>query len=147
MLACQIGRNGIAAIKREGDGCTPLASLRLLSGYQRRDRMHLCLRKLAPAAKGLGWCDQPQSPLYNRPVRLPFAASHEEMARSDGLYDICMVLDWNMAPRARFRGSAIFLHVSREDRGPTQGCIALPLNVLARLMEKNLASLTIKVIA
>ena len=35
---CALGRGGIRALKREGDGATPLARMRVLSGYWRDDR-------------------------------------------------------------------------------------------------------------
>ncbi len=78
------------------------------------------MRRLALATADLGWCDAPQSACYNRPVRLSFRASHEKMLRSDRLYDICLVLDWNFTRRARNRGSAIFMHLTRPDGGPTE---------------------------
>jgi len=81
---------------------------------------------MIPTRADDGWCDAPTHPAYNRPVRLPFAASHETMWRTDALYDICIVLDWNMEPgRARDRGSAIFAHLAKDGYRPTEGCIAL----------------------
>lgn len=83
-----------------------------------------------------GWCDAPSDRNYNRPVRLPYRASAEEMWRSDGLYDIVVVLDHNTRPRIRNAGSAIFMHVARPGFEPTAGCVALNraalLHVLAR---------------
>ncbi len=72
-----------------------------------------------------GWCEDKRSGLYNRPIRLPSPAGHETMWRADHLYDIVGVLDWNMSPRVRGRGSAIFLHLARPGYAPTAGCIAL----------------------
>jgi len=84
-----------------------------------------------------GWCDAPWHGRYNRPVRLPFPASAETMARTDHLYDIVLVLDWNYRRRAAGRGSAIFMHVAKEGYEPTEGCIALAypdlLKVLAHI--------------
>lgn len=141
-LPCQIGRNGVTRLKREGDGATPAVRMRLLELRYRADRV---LRppgwfgaRARPICADDGWCDDTGSPVYNRPVKLPFAPSHEEMARADHLYDIVGVLDWNITRRALGRGSAIFLHQSRTDRGPTAGCIALErddLRVLLRLLQ------------
>ena len=124
---CALGKGGIAALKREGDGATPLADLRVLGGYfradgvvRRRDRLGL-----TPIGGDLGWCDAPDDRNYNRPVRLPYPASHENMRRKDRLYDVCIVLDWNISPRRRNCGSAIFLHIARPGYLPTEGCIAL----------------------
>jgi L,D-peptidoglycan transpeptidase YkuD (ErfK/YbiS/YcfS/YnhG family) len=138
-LPCALGRSGISAAKREGDGATPLARMRLLGGYfrtgQGRDiapgRAGLPMR---PIARDLGWCDAPQSPSYNRPVRLPFPAGHERMSRPDRLYDAVLVLDWNIRPRVRNRGSAIFLHLARPGFAPTEGCIAVSRRTMSRLL-------------
>lgn len=124
---CALGKGGIAALKREGDGATPLADLRVLGGYYRTDgavprRDRLGLTRIAD---DLGWCDAPDDRNYNRPVRLPYPASHERMRRRDRLYDVCIVLDWNISPRRRNCGSAIFLHIARPGYLPTEGCIAL----------------------
>lgn len=129
-LPCALGRTGPTVFKREGDGATPAHRvMRPLWGYFRADRgpRPASGLSLAPISVDDGWCDAPTHPSYNTPVRLPFAASHEVMRRADCLYDICVVLDWNMAPRgrARHRGSAIFLHMAKPSYPPTAGCIAL----------------------
>lgn len=130
MLPCALGRSGPSVIKREGDGATPAQSvLRPLWAYWRADRGQRpsAVLPLSPIKPDDGWCDAPGHPAYNGPVRLPFSTSHEVMMRNDCLYDICVVLDWNMAPRGRARhyGSAIFLHLAKPGYPPTAGCIAL----------------------
>lgn len=131
-----IGRGGLTACKREGDGATPRGRMRIEYGFFRPDRIgrpasRLALRPIRPA---MGWCDAPGHPSYNRPVRLPFPASHEKLTREDGLYDICLVLDWNRTSRRRGRGSAIFLHIARPGYLPTEGCIAVSLPAMRRLL-------------
>lgn len=113
--------------KREGDGATPVAAMRVLGGGFRADRVRRpqTMLRLGPIRPRDGWCDAPADPNYNRPVTLPFTASHERLTRDDRLYDVCLVLDWNIRPRARNRGSAIFLHVARPGFPPTEGCIAV----------------------
>ena len=135
-LRCALGRGGVSAFKREGDGATPLGRLRLLGGHVRRDR-----RLPAPNRLGLkpirpddGWCDASGDRNYNRPVRLPYAASAESMRRADALYDVCLVLDWNIAPRRRSAGSAIFFHLARPGYTPTEGCIAVSRRDMMRLL-------------
>jgi L,D-peptidoglycan transpeptidase YkuD (ErfK/YbiS/YcfS/YnhG family) len=138
VFPCALGRSGITAFKREGDGATPLARMRPLRVYLRRDRRRMGVGPLRLSAAGipprLGWCDAPGDPNYNRPVRLPFRASHEAMRRDDRLYDVCVVLDWNMAERRRGLGSAIFLHIAKPGMKPTEGCIAVPPRTMARLL-------------
>jgi len=93
-----------------------------------------------PVRPNLGWCDLPQDRNYNRPVRLPYRSRYEEMMRQDQLYDICVVLDWNVLPRRRNGGSAIFLHIARPGAAkgsgmePTAGCIAVSPRAMARLL-------------
>mgnify|MGYP005988560651 CR=1 FL=1 len=135
-LPAALGRGGVTGFKREGDGGTPRASMAILSGFRRGGM-------LTPDGAGLklqrvghrdGWCDAPGHGAYNRPVRLPFAASHETLIRNDVLYDFGFVLDWNIRSRRRGMGSAIFLHVARPGFPPTQGCIALSRRDMLRLM-------------
>lgn len=131
-----LGRSGRTAFKREGDGATPIASMRLLHGFTRGDRVQ-SLRTPLPMrriAKDMLWCDQPDHPSYNRLVRAPFRPSHEEMMRRDGLYDICLVLDWNITSRSRHRGSAIFFHLIKPGYQPTAGCVAVSLRDMQRLI-------------
>jgi L,D-peptidoglycan transpeptidase YkuD (ErfK/YbiS/YcfS/YnhG family) len=115
-------------VKRgEGDGISPLGCWPIRRVLYRADRLAppATAFAVAPIAPGDGWCDAPDHALYNRPVRLPFAASHEEMWRADALYDLVVVLGHNDDPVVPGAGSAIFLHVARPDYGPTAGCAAL----------------------
>lgn len=136
--ACVLGSGGPVRRKREGDGGTPIARMILLSGRYRNDRL-VRPRSRLPLT-GLketdGWCDDPGDGRYNRPVRLPVASGHERMMRGDALYDVVLVLDWNVRPRIRGRGSAIFFHLTRSDRRPTEGCIAVDRAVMPRLLAR-----------
>ncbi|WP_292556824.1 L,D-transpeptidase [Mesorhizobium sp.] len=137
VFACALGRGGISANKREGDGATPLGAMRILSGYFRDDHFSGGRRTrlaMAPIGSDLGWCEVPDDRNYNRPVKIPYGASHERMRRDDRLYDACLVLDWNIAPRRRGRGSAIFFHLARPGFTPTQGCVAVTARTMARLL-------------
>jgi len=135
VFRCALGRGGITAAKREGDGGTPLARMALLGGYLRGRTFPRASRlPLSPIGPTLGWCEVPGDRNYNRPVRLPYAVSHERMLREDGLYDACIVLDWNVRPRRRGRGSAIFFHLARPGYTPTQGCVAVSRRTMARLL-------------
>lgn len=137
VLPCALGKGGITAAKREGDGRTPLAAMRVLSGYFRADGFAAARRTrlaMAPIGPALGWCEVPADRNYNRPVRMPYGASHERMRRDDHLYDVCLVLDWNVRPRRRNRGSAIFLHLARPGLAPTEGCVAVSRATMRRLL-------------
>jgi L,D-peptidoglycan transpeptidase YkuD (ErfK/YbiS/YcfS/YnhG family) len=116
-------------------------------GFVRRDRPALPASRLplVPILPDMGWCDAPRHPLYNRLVRLPFAASHETLTRSDGLYDVCLVLDWNRTCRRRHGGSAIFLHIARPDYSPTEGCIAVSATAMRYIIAHARAGTTVMV--
>ncbi|MEM1365524.1 MAG: L,D-transpeptidase family protein [Pseudomonadota bacterium] len=135
---CRLGQAGITAFKREGDRATPLGRMMVLGGYIRTDRSRRRFAgniPLQPIRANDGWCDAPTHPAYNRPVTLPFTASHENMTRTDRLYDLLLVLGWNMEPRARHRGSAIFLHIAPEEADAgTHGCIALQPDHMAQFL-------------
>ncbi len=138
VVRCAIGRAGIRQDKREGDRATPGGVFRLLGGFFRADRV---LRKawaspMRPVRPSDGWCDDPESARYNRRVVLPCPASHEQLWRGDSLYDLVVVLDYNIHPRRKNRGSAIFLHCARPDFAPTGGCVALRLDDLRRLLPR-----------
>lgn len=133
---CALGRGGIVIDKREGDGGTPVGTFPLRRLLYRPDRVaapttRLPVRALTPAD---GWCDDSDDPAYNRPVTLPFAASHEKMWRDDNIYDVVVVLGHNDDPPVAGRGSAIFLHVARPDYRPTEGCVALALDDLLTVL-------------
>jgi len=138
ILPCAIGRSGIRHSKREGDGATPVGRWPLLFGFYRADHLPRLAAhtQLDAIRQDLGWCDEPASPLYNRPVRLPFAPSHEEMWRDDGLYDLVIVLGQNLKVRRKGGGSAIFLHCARPDFSPTAGCVALRREDFRRLLPR-----------
>ncbi len=135
---CAIGPAGVIADKREGDGATPLCCFPLRRVLYREDRLSrpettLPVTALAPED---GWCDDPRDGAYNTQVRLPFAAGHERLWRDDAIYDALVILGHNDAPPVPGAGSAIFLHVARDDYAPTQGCVALALpDLLAVLRE------------
>lgn len=126
--ACTLGRSGVRADKREGDGASPAGCFALRAVFYRPDRLAKPATRLPSAAiaRDDGWCDAPADPAYNRQVRLPYPASAETMWRDDALYDLVLVLGHNDDPVVPAAGSAIFLHLMRDDGGPTEGCIGVP---------------------
>lgn len=133
-LPCALGRSGVTRDKREGDGATPAGRWPLLYFYLRRAApLRLPWRRTRPRDI---WCDDARSFLYNRPLRAPSRLSHEEMCRKDRLYDVVGVMDYNMRPRLRGRGSAIFFHIATDNLSPTAGCIALRPRDMARLLPR-----------
>lgn len=137
-LPCALGRSGITRFKREGDGATPVGRFALLHGYRRADRGLPVAAPvpIVPIRPDDGWCDDVADGRYNRPVKRPFAGSHEEMMREDRLYDLVLVLDCNIRRRSIGRGSAIFFHCAREGFAPTAGCVALDPADMRRLLPR-----------
>ena len=126
-VPCALGPAGLVARKQEGDGGTPLADMALMQVYYREDRITRPVTDLPVTAikPDHGWSDDPDTAEYNQLVQLPYDGSHEKMWREDHLYDICVVLDWNLSPATPGKGSAIFFHLAHEDYRPTEGCIAV----------------------
>lgn len=138
VVKCAIGRGGIHREKQEGDGVTPIGEWPLRYGYYRADRLDGTPKTALPMTvirPDDGWCDAPDDPNYNKPVKKPYDASHEDMWREDMLYDIVIVLGHNDNPPVPGAGSAIFLHVARPDYSPTEGCVALPKEILLDLLK------------
>ncbi len=137
-LPVALGRTGIKANKREGDGATPRGSFRLKRLWWRADRHPrpptlLPVRRITGAD---GWCEDPADRHYNRPVKLPPGAKADRLARKDALYDFIVEIDHNTRPRVAGRGSAVFIHVARPAFAPTAGCVALTLPSLRRLLAR-----------
>ena len=134
--AAAVGRAGVKADKREGDGGTPAGTFPLVSILYRKDRVQPPTSQLPvrPLAPNDGWVDEPSDPRYNRLVELPYPASAEQMWRDDGLYDALVVIGYNMEPVIPGAGSAIFLHVATPDFAPTAGCVAVSKDVLLGLL-------------
>lgn len=138
VLPVALGRAGIKANKREGDGATPRGTFRLKRLWWRADRHPrpatlLPVRRIAP---GDGWCEDPGDRHYNRPVKLPPGSKADRLARQDPLYDFIIEIDHNTRPRVAGRGSAVFIHVARPGLAPTAGCVALTMPALRRLLAR-----------
>jgi L,D-peptidoglycan transpeptidase YkuD (ErfK/YbiS/YcfS/YnhG family) len=135
---CAIGPGGIGPKTGEGDGVTPQGSFAIREIFYRPDRMakphvQLPLRATLPDD---GWCDAPDDPNYNRLVKLPYRASAEQMWREDALYDLVAVIGFNDDPVVAGKGSAIFLHLAKQDYAPTAGCVALARGDLLAALEQ-----------
>lgn len=122
-----VGRSGIQTHKVEGDGVSPAGRWPIRRVLYRADKLAapVSVFETAVIAPEDGWCDAPEHPAYNRPVHLPFAASHENLWRDDDLYDIVVILGHNDDPVVPGAGSAIFLHVASAGYGSTAGCASL----------------------
>jgi len=142
-LPVALGRSGIRADKREGDGATPRGRFHPVRVWWRADhglrpRTFLPVRRIGP---GEAWCEDPGDRRYNRPIRLTDGQAGDRLWRADHLYDLIVELDHNVRPRVAGRGSAIFVHIARPGFRYTAGCVALSAGslrwLLARLDRKT----------
>ena len=123
-FACTIGRSGITARKREGDGATPAGTHRIVGMLYRPDRMVRPADWALPIGPPDLWSDDPRDEDYNLMVRAPHAFSHERLRRADPMYDLILITDWNWPQSVAGRGSAIFVHAWRRPHARTAGCVA-----------------------
>ena len=135
-FACAIGWGGVRSNKREGDGATPAGCFPLRRILYRPDRITppRTALPIAPLSPDDGWCDDPSHLLYNRPLRLPHEARHEELWRADRVYDLIVILGHNDAPVVPGQGSAVFLHVAQPDYAATAGCLAVAAGDLLTIL-------------
>jgi L,D-peptidoglycan transpeptidase YkuD (ErfK/YbiS/YcfS/YnhG family) len=133
-----LGRSGIRANKREGDGATPQGEFRLQRLWWRADRSArpLTLLPARPIDRTVAWCEDPGDRRYNRPFRRSANEPGDRLWREDHLYDWIIEIDHNTRPRVAGRGSAVFLHVARASRSPTAGCVAFTAAALQRLLAR-----------
>ena len=138
VLPVALGRGGIKANKREGDGATPRGRFRPLRLWWRADRLARP-RTLLPARRislAAAWSEEPTDRNYNRPVTRSANEPGDRLWRSDALYDLFIEIDHNVRPRVARHGSAVFIHVARPGFAPTAGCVALRRQDLVRLSQR-----------
>ena len=135
---CALGKAGIRIKKKEGDNITPKGTYKIIRIYCRKDRIRQVKSriKIYKINKKIGWCDDPRSEKYNQLIKLPNKFRHEKFYRKDHLYDLIIVLNYNMRPVIKNKGSAIFIHLAKRNYYPTKGCIALSKNNLLMILNK-----------
>ena len=135
---CALGKAGIGNKNFEGDNITPKGCFRIIKIYYRKDRLNKLFSKftLTEITKSIGWCDDPKSKKYNQPIKLPTKYNHEILYRRDNIYDLILVLNYNIKPTIKNKGSAIFIHVIKKNYKKTAGCIALKKSDLVILVKK-----------
>ena len=146
---CSLGKSGIGEKRIEGDNITPKGTFKVTRIYYRGDKIKKIKskNKLFKIKKNFGWCDQPNSKYYNKLIQLPTKLSNEKLYRRDNIYDVILVLNYNMKPTIRYKGSAIFIHVARKKFPPTKGCIAICRKNLLYLTEHISKNIKIKISA
>ena len=130
IFRCALGKNGIKKKIQEGDNITPKGIFKITKIYYRQDKI-----KKIKIRKEMGWCDDPRSIFYNKQIKLPSKFSYERLYRKDHIYDLLAVLNYNINPVIKNKGSAIFMHIAKKNYSPTAGCVALKKNDLIKLLE------------
>ena len=145
---CAIGKRGISIKKKEGDLITPKGTFKIKEIFYRKDRVKSLISRLKKTVirKNMGWCDDPKSNNYNKLIYYPFKYSAEKLYRRENIYDILLVLNFNMNPIRKNKGSAIFIHVAKKNLQPTQGCIALNKSELIKLVKSIKINTIVKII-
>lgn len=137
-LKCAIGKRGISRKKKEGDKITPQGKFKIKAILYRKDRVLLNNTKITKLVinKRMGWCDDPMSINYNKLIIFPQKYHAEKLYRSDNIYDIVLVLNYNTSPIIKNRGSAIFIHIAKRKYESTLGCVAVSKKDLKMIVKK-----------
>ena len=146
-IKCAIGKRGIKTKRKEGDFITPKGIFKIKLILYRKDRIKnfkSFLPKLS-ITKKMGWCNDPKSKKYNKLIKYPFNFSSEKLFRKENVYDIILVLNYNMDPTKRYKGSAIFIHIAKKKYNATEGCIAIKKINLLKLIKSLKKNTKIKI--
>ncbi len=145
---CTLGKGGVREHKQEGDGATPAGLLPLRRVLYRADRLAApdCAFPVEPIAPDDAWCENLHDKNYNRLITAPPGTPGDRLWRDDHVYDIVVVLGWNDTPVRDGHGSAIFLHLTRPDHSPTDGCIGLDLPDLRHVLAAGLREIDVMLV-
>ena len=146
-IKCAIGKRGIRKKKEEGDFITPIGLHKINYILYRKDRikkLDTILKKL-PIKKNMGWCDDSKSKKYNKLIKIPFTYSYEKLFRRENIYDIILVLNYNMNPIKKNKGSAIFIHIAKKGYKSTEGCVAIKKIELIKLLKNIRKNTKVKI--
>ena len=146
---CALGKNGIKRKVKEGDNITPVGIFKITKIYYRQDKIKkvkTSIKKIK-IKKNMGWCNDPQSNSYNQQIKLPSKFSCEKLYRNDRVYDLLAVLNYNINPVIKNKGSAIFIHIAKNNYKPTAGCVALKKLDLLKLLQTIKKNTKVKISA
>ena len=143
---CALGKAGVGKKRVEGDNITPVGIYKIVKIFYRKDRIKKISSKfkLFSINKNMCWCDDSNSKHYNQLIKLPTNYTHEKLYRRDCVYDLILVLNYNIKPIIKNKGSAIFIHVTKNYK-KTAGCVALKKDHLIKLVSKINKSTRVKI--
>ena len=146
-VKCALGKRGIGNKRREGDFITPKGNFKIKYILYRKDRIKRIQSKIKKIIikKNMGWCDDPLSKNYNKLIKIPSEYSYEKLYKKDNVYDIILVLNYNMNPIVKNKGSAIFIHVTKANYKKTEGCVAIKKDHLLKIIKLLKKNTTVKI--
>ena len=147
-IKCAIGKRGIGKKKKEGDLITPIGLFKIRFLLYRKDRNKKLTTNLKKFVikKNMGWCDDPKTKKYNKLITTPINYSYEKLYRRENIYDLILVLNYNMNPIKKNKGSAIFIHIAKNNYSDTAGCIAIKKNQLLKILKDIKSSTRVKIV-
>ena len=146
-VKCTVGKRGIGIKKKEGDLITPIGQYKIKYILFRKDRIKNIQTKLRKILikKDIGWGNDPKSKQYNKLISLPFNYRYERLFRKENIYDIILVLNYNMRPYKKNKGSAIFIHIAKKNYKKTEGCVAVKKSELLKILKKIKKNTKVKI--
>lgn len=132
-----IGRNGVTANKKEGDGKTPIGEFELgiiLGTHQNIQNKNGL--KYKQITEDMYWVDDPKSRHYNQLVNISTTKkdwdSAEHLIQYPIQYEYLIEIKTN-PKNIPGKGSAIFLHCT--NNRPTAGCVAIDKVIMKKIIE------------
>ena len=146
-VKCALGKRGIGTKRKEGDKITPKGRYNIKFLLYRKDRVKKIQSKIKRIIikKNMGWCDDTKSKHYNKLIKLPSKFKYEKLFKKENIYDIILVLNYNMNPIVKGKGSAIFIHVAKKNYKKTEGCIALKKFDLLKILKELKRNTIVKI--
>tara|TARA_B100001063_G_C16687368_1_gene515089 strand:- start:695 stop:1186 length:492 start_codon:yes stop_codon:yes gene_type:complete len=147
-IKCAIGKRGIGKKKKEGDLITPVGLFKIKFLLYRKDRNKKLTTNLKKyiIRKNMGWCDDPKTKKYNKLITTPFKYSYEKLYKKENIYDLILVLNYNMNPIIKNKGSAIFIHIAKNNYSNTAGCIAIKKKQLLKILKNIKSDTKVKIV-
>ena len=146
-VKCAICKRGIGYKRKEGDLITPKGDFKIKYILYRKDRIKKIQTKIKKIIikKNMGWCDDPKSKNYNKLIKLPSVYNFEKIYKKENIYDIIIVLNYNMNPTLKNKGSAIFIHIAKRNYKKTEGCVAIKKTHLLKIIKKIKKNTKVKI--
>ena len=144
---CAVGKRGIGYKKKEGDLITPKGLYKIKYILYRKDRVKKIKSKIRKIIirKNMGWCNDIRSNNYNKLIKLPTVYNHEKLYKKENIYDVILVLNFNMYPIIKNKGSAIFIHIAKKNYKKTEGCVAIKKMQLLKIIKELKKNTCVKI--